>query len=438
MNAIDESTVKSSKVLFVDDESLVLFSLKRLFRQNKIDVDVETDSIKAIELIKENKYKVIVSDFRMPTMNGANFLEIVKELSPESIRIILSAQITPESVFDLVNKAEAHKLIQKPWSDKNLLEEVINSIERYDSANYEHNSKVTKDALESIEDHVASLPDSFITDILPLVDFDINDPKKYSNTLRNEIHQHLNYIINLTSSKIGNHCKRVSQLSLHFGKKIKLEEQKIKNLYYASLYHDIGKLFELVAQADHAELGANLLGQFNETKEAALIVRDHHKRLDDKSAGEISQEARILAIVDHFDKEVTKEFDREVDEKPRTLVDIISEMEKFINLKFDSELMGQFKEMILEEFKLTSFFNEDKMFITDLREGMVLSRPLMNVQGKMLLNSEYLLTKEVIGRLIRHNQVIPVVNAIYVYNKPPEKAFNYEDQIAKKVAKDTI
>ncbi len=436
--SLENEVENSDRVLFVDDEAFILFSLRRYFRQHGIIVEVETDCIKATQLIKENKYKVIISDFRMPNMNGAEFLGIVKEISPESIRIMLSAQVNQENISDVINKGEVYRFVNKPWNDNQLLETIKDAINKFDN-NFQKIEPVSNDQIIRSELKKEELPpDLYLEDILPKLEVDTNDFKKLSETSRNEMHQHLNYILNLTSSKIGMHCKRVAQLSLHFAKKLKLENNELKDIYLAGLYHDIGKIFELVTQTDHCELGANLLLQFNELKGAALIVRGHHKRLDDPNSGEIPKACKILSIVDYFDKQVTKEIDKELDEKPRTLVDIISEMEAEVNKRFDSELMKEFKKMILEEFKLDSFFSEERIHISEMREGMVLSRPLLNIQGKMLLNSEYILSKDVIERLFKHNTAIPMAKVIYIYKKAPEKAFNYEEQVSKKVSKEVI
>lgn len=435
-----ESLINNSvkdKILFVDDEAFILFSLRRLFKQNNIEVDVETDSVKALELIRENKYKVIISDYRMPHMNGAEFLEIVKDISPESVRLVLSAQITPSGLQDIINKCEVHRFINKPWQDQNLLEIVKASIlkfnEVHDSLTEAKSSFNHLHEVMDIDKNDNALKDNYIENIIPNLNYENLDIKGLCDGLRKEQHQHLNYIINLTSTRIGNHCKRVAQLATYFGKVQKLNENQLKNLYLASLYHDIGKLFEFVAQADHSDLGANVLSQFVELKEAAKIVQCHHKRPDEEGGGEISIEAKILAIVDHFDKVVTKEFNREVAEKPRTLSEILGEMIELKNKKFDAELVEVFKEIILKDFKLDSFFNEKKIHITDLEVGFVLSRPLLNIQGKMLINSEYVITKEVISRLFKHHNVIPIKTPIFVYEKTPEKGFNFEEMMGKKI-----
>ncbi|MDO9181538.1 MAG: response regulator [Bacteriovorax sp.] len=433
-----------NRILFVDDEAFILFSLRRFFKQHDIEVDVETDCIKAVELIRENKYKVIISDFRMPTMNGADFLEVVKEVSPDSVRLVLSAHVTQESLLEIINKSEAYRFVSKPWRDKELLAIIQDSIVKHDRDLKLTNIQIEERPLapEPTVQTITILPenlnlqverDNFLDSILPIETYDKTDTKKLSELMRAEQHQHLNYIINLTSSKIGNHCKRVSQLVAYIGKSMKLPNDTQKNLYYAGMYHDIGKLFELVAQADHSELGANLLASFSELKEAANIVRYHHKRLDEEGASSIPLESKILAIVDFFDKEVNKEFDRELDEKAKTLTEILGSMVAEKGKRFDAEVLDLFNEIILKDFKLEMFFNETKIHMTDMEDGMVLSRPLFNIEGKMLLNSEYKISKEVISRLFKHNQIIQIKCPMYVYTKAPEKTFNFEELVGKKI-----
>ncbi|MBY0415606.1 MAG: response regulator [Bdellovibrionales bacterium] len=432
------------RVLFVDDEAFILFSLRRYFRQHNIDVDVETDCIKAVEMVKENNYKVIISDFNMPSMNGADFLDVVKDVSPSSVRLMLSAYISQETLLEIINKSEVFKFINKPWKDQELLNIIKDSIIKYDKDKKDGEivlapviSPVTETIVDNSEITLTNLKalenDSYIEDILPKENYDNIDLKKLAEILRTEQHQHLNYVINLVSSKIGNHCKRVSQLSAYMGNIMKLDAVAQKNLYYAGMYHDIGKIYELAAQADHSELGANILSNFIELKEAAKIVRYHHKRLDEEGAASIPIESKILSIVDHFDKEIHTEVNQELDEKPKTLTSIIAEMEQEKNKRFDSDILDVFKDVILKNFKLEMFFNERKIHIAELEEAMVLSRPLFNIEGKMLLNSEFRINKEVLKRLNKHNEQIGIKNPFYVYATVPEKSFNFEELISKKI-----
>ena len=441
LNETNDYDIKD-RILFVDDEAFILFSLRRYFKQHNIEVDVETDCIKAVELVRENQYKVIISDFRMPTMNGADFLEVVKEVSPNSVRLMLSAHVTQEALLEIVNKSEVFRFISKPWRDKELLTIIQDSIVKYNKDAKSGQNKILI-SLQEIEQPISGKneetqeekleieKDQYLDNILPLVNYDNIDSKKLCEILRTEQHQFLNYIINLASSKIGNHCKRVSQLSVYVANVMKLSPESKKNLYYAGMYHDIGRIFELVAQADHSELGANLLFGFLELKDAAKIVRFHHKRLDLDGAGDIPIESKILAVVDHFDRLVNMEFDQELDEKARTLPDVLRIMELEKDKKLDSEVFEIFKTIILNDFKLDMFFNEIKIHITELEEGMVLSRPLFNIEGKMLLNSEYKITKTLIARIFKHNDITAIKNPFYIYAVVPEKKFNFEEIVKK-------
>jgi response regulator RpfG family c-di-GMP phosphodiesterase len=438
--AHDQTNMKTDpltkdRILFVDDESFILFSLRRFFRQNNIEVDVETDCFKAVELIRENKYKVIISDFKMPAMNGAQFLEVAKELSPESIRLVLSAYINQESLLEIVNKSEIYRYVTKPWRDQDLLSIIKESIEKYNrETSFQKSIEILPPAIQPISLKAPELPpDDYYSSILPRFQPKTEDSTKIYDLLRGEIHLHLTTILNLGSSKVAKHCKRVSELSFFLGKLCQIPDENLRHLYFASLYHDLGKIFELAAQAPHDEIGYNMLSQFDELKEAAKIVKGHHIHFQSEEGKSLSVETKILSIVDHFDKLVTKEFDKELDEKPKTLTEILAEMEVMKGIQFDPDIFVTFKDFIIKDFKLDSFVNEAKIHLTDIEEGMILSRPLFNVHGKVLLNSEYKLTKDVIQRIFKHHQIVPIKNPLYVYAKTPDKAFNFEEMILKKI-----
>ncbi len=433
MNALKEENQNEidNQVLFVDDEPLILFSIRRFLKQHKIEIDVETDVFKAIEKIKEKKYKVIISDFKMPVLDGGKFFELAREVSPDSIRVILSAQITQDSLQDLVNHGEIYRCLKKPWKEKDLLKTLEDSVHKFDK----HNLKTIIEApknIPTIKDTSVE-EDKFIENILPPIHIEKDDTKKLLEIFRNEEHQHLIYIMNLVSSKIALHCKRVSQLSAYMARSLNLSDQEVKDIYYAGLYHDIGKLFEYAAMVDHAEASSNILNQFHELKGAAILVRDHHKRADSSGYDSVPIGSKIISIVDYFDKEINKEIDSDLGEKKRTLTDILATMKQESGAKFDKDLLFQFSEIVIKDFKLENFFNETKLHITELREGMILSRPMFNVTGKMLLNSEYKMTKEIIGRIFKHNAVCEVKNPVFVYSKSPDKVFHFEEFIAKKI-----
>lgn len=99
---------------------------------------------------------------------------------------------------------------------------------------------------------------------------------------------------------------------------------------------------------------------------------------------------------------------------------------------FEPVLFTTFKEFVLKDFKLDSFVNESKIHMTEIEEGLSLSRPLFNLSGKVLLSSEYIITKNVIDRIFKHHELTPIKNPLNVYAKTPVEIFNFEEVILKK------
>lgn len=114
-------------ILFVDDDEFILSGFRRSFYNRKNDWNIEyVDSgEKALSSLESTKYNVIVSDMRMPQMNGAELLKKVKDSYPDTIRIILSGQTELEMVMRTVHVA--HQFLSKPCEVKHL-EEVINRV----------------------------------------------------------------------------------------------------------------------------------------------------------------------------------------------------------------------------------------------------------------------------------------------------------------------
>ncbi len=119
MMAVNERTL-----LLVDDEENVLRALKRLCRRDGYRILTAGGGKEGLELLQENRVGVIVSDQRMPEMSGVEFLSKVKELYPETVRIMLSGYTELGSVTDAINRGAIYKFLTKPW-DGNLLRENI-------------------------------------------------------------------------------------------------------------------------------------------------------------------------------------------------------------------------------------------------------------------------------------------------------------------------
>jgi two-component system probable response regulator PhcQ len=107
------------RFLLVDDEINVLHSLQRALRQHihidELRVEIFTDPDEALWRCREVTFDLVISDYRMPHMSGIQFLRELKEISPHTVRMILSASTEFDAVMGAINQAEVFRYIAKPW-----------------------------------------------------------------------------------------------------------------------------------------------------------------------------------------------------------------------------------------------------------------------------------------------------------------------------------
>lgn len=120
------------RILFVDDEPAILKALTRIFRSQSYEVLTAGNSAEALARLKEAPVQVIVSDYMMPGMNGAELLKHVKKLYPDTIRIMLTGHADTGAVMGAINEGAVYKFILKPWNDDDLRVTVSLALEQFD------------------------------------------------------------------------------------------------------------------------------------------------------------------------------------------------------------------------------------------------------------------------------------------------------------------
>jgi len=114
-----DTSVKRARLLLIDDEERILTALKSLFR-DRYHVFATTDGIKALDFIRRYHMHVIVSDQRMPVMPGVELLRQSRDISPHSVRILLTGYSDLASIVGSINDGEIYRFISKPWDNKEL------------------------------------------------------------------------------------------------------------------------------------------------------------------------------------------------------------------------------------------------------------------------------------------------------------------------------
>lgn len=130
------------KLLCVDDEPSILEAISRLLRDN-FEVLSASSPVEALDTLRGNSdCAVVLSDYRMPEMNGVDFLRQVRGLAPLSSRAILSGQIDLAKISEAINCNDIHKFFLKPWENDYLRVQMLEALQMHhtlrEKAHYQH------------------------------------------------------------------------------------------------------------------------------------------------------------------------------------------------------------------------------------------------------------------------------------------------------------
>lgn len=114
-----DSSIRKARILFIDDEERILSALKSLFR-DRYHVFATTNCQKALDFLGKYAMNVVVSDQRMPEMLGSEFLRRAREISPNTVRILLTGYSDLAAIVGSINDGEVYRFISKPWDNAEL------------------------------------------------------------------------------------------------------------------------------------------------------------------------------------------------------------------------------------------------------------------------------------------------------------------------------
>ncbi len=122
----------SATVLFVDDEENILKSLQRLTMDEEFETETANSGEEGLKkLASLENVALIVSDQRMPGMNGAEFLAQSRQFAPEAMRMLLTGYSDISAAADAINKGGASRYLNKPWNDEDLLQTLQGAVETW-------------------------------------------------------------------------------------------------------------------------------------------------------------------------------------------------------------------------------------------------------------------------------------------------------------------
>ncbi|MCK5194512.1 MAG: response regulator, partial [Desulfobulbaceae bacterium] len=111
----------SSKILLVDDETNLTSALKHTLYKEKHNIFTANSANEALAILSRENIDVLVTDEKMPGMTGSELITIVRRKYPETIRIILTGQASPEGALRAINEGQAYRFLVKPCNGLDLV-----------------------------------------------------------------------------------------------------------------------------------------------------------------------------------------------------------------------------------------------------------------------------------------------------------------------------
>ncbi|CAM2829098.1 HD domain-containing phosphohydrolase [Rariglobus hedericola] len=121
----------SPRILVVDDEAIVLGALKETLERDGHRVTATTSPIRALEMLRDQDFAVILSDHRMPEMMGLDFLIESRKIRPNASRILITAVLSLPTIVEAINKGEIFRFVAKPWLREELAATIRNAFQRH-------------------------------------------------------------------------------------------------------------------------------------------------------------------------------------------------------------------------------------------------------------------------------------------------------------------
>ncbi len=433
----EQASEKKSAILLVDDEPNITSALKRLLRKSNYQIFVASGGEQGLTILSENAIDVVISDMRMPNMDGAEFLSRVKKYDEKIIRILLTGYSDMSSTILAINDAEIFRYISKPWNDEDIQVTIKKGIElRELEKEKKRLEKLTKKQNKELL--------ALNRDLESKVEFRTKKLKAMMDELQasnDEIKNSYLYIIktfssltDMRGSQLAGHSRRVADNARKLAKLMKLDDQETQDVFFGSLLHDIGKIglsdevlsrpesllskTELETVKKHAVWGEGLLLGMDKFQNVAKIIRHHHERYDgsgypDKLKGDdIPIGARLLAIVNDFDRLQSGS----LSQKKYTVEEAINYLKKYKNRYYDPELVNKFIAQFKKEKSSakTNYKAKKGLFTYQLKPGMVLSQDLLTKDRMMLLAKGHVLDENVIRRLIHHEKTLKEIFTVHI------------------------
>lgn len=435
MNVANKHT---GRILFVDDEQNILSSLRRLFRAEGYEIFLATSGREALTILEKEAIDLVVSDMRMPEMDGAAFLKQVATRWPEVVRILLTGYADMTSTIAAINEGHIYRYLSKPWEDNDIKLSVRHALERKflerERARLAELTQRQNDELKELNAHLEDKVRARTAELKKAMGMleNTHESLKKSYTASIKVFASL---IEMRDNNTSGHARRVADLARTIGAQMGMGELESRDVLYAGLLHDIGKIglsdsllvkpYETLAGLErqqvmaHPVIGQAILMSLEVLSTAASFIRAHHERYDgagfpDKLAGDaIPLGARILAVANDYDAVQLGM----VSGRRLSSAEAMEYIVQGRGTRYDPRVVDAFRLGIGNPETLLDRSRARSVPSLELEAGMMLARDVITKDGLLLLAREHTLDEKLIEKLRLLEQHLQTRFEFFVYLK---------------------
>lgn len=434
-------TEEQLSLLFVDDEANILSSLKRLFRPLGYRILTATSGAEGLEILDRENIDLVISDMRMPEMDGAKFLERVREKSPDTVRLLITGYADISSTIAAINKGQIYRYITKPWEDNDVRLTVRYALEqkllerqkaRLEALTFKQNKELIE-LNASLEEKVKARTEELQRTMGKLEIAHDKLKKSFITSIRV-----FSNLIELREGEMAGHSRRVADLARRIALKLGMREIEAQEVMVAGLLHDIGQIglpdkllhkpFNTLSGDDrHAVIKHPVAGQaalmaLEQLNGAAKLIRSHHERFDGQGfpdalrGNEIPLGARVLMVANEFDG-VQHGF---ISEKRMNATAALTYIKEGRGRRYDPNVVDALVKLMGGEVESKPTELDLALSPSELKAGMILSRDLITKDGLLLLARDFILDDSLLEKLKSYEKADnrPLVVYVKVKGKP--------------------
>ncbi len=399
-------------LLCVDDEPNILAALRRTLRDERRRVLTADGGEQALQVLASTPVDVVVSDMRMPGMDGARLLEQVHARWPGVERILLTGHSDMRSTVAAINQGQIFRYIHKPWEEHDLCGAIDEALERralrLERDRLQRLTAEQNDALRTLN---AELEARVADRTAELRDANDKLRRNYLKSIKT-----FTNLLELRGDRLAGHGRRVADSARNVARAMHLPDEDVSHVFVAGLIHDIGKIGlddrllskpvprytpeEMAQYRNHPAIAEHALMAIEDLERVVPIIRSHHERFDGRgfpdrlSGGAIPLGARILSVADTYDDLVHGGLADAVvtPDEARML------MRKVRGAQFDPEVLDVFLH-ITEAPRAAPEPPMRTVRSGELVAGMVLARDLVSRRGVVMLMTGQALSAALIERI---------------------------------------